>query len=210
MRFSHRSRHEVTRRLGSRARSPTRRIILHVLRHEATATVLRARDGSVSIETALTLLPKPFNDFARLLDVMLPETAHDNPMFITFVDRFVDYSSVRITVIQGHNIPFDHPEGWEVDSSSCPKSLIHGTKECSVVGVTADGLILGGLNPGSRGGNYFSAYGPRRHSHDRPEEGPLSIEEWGVRHDSDIIIVYDGRHLAQFSRMCVRRSLPTS
>lgn len=47
-------------------KSPMRRLILCVLRHKATS-VPRVRDGSVPIESALSLMPKPFNDFQGLL-----------------------------------------------------------------------------------------------------------------------------------------------
>lgn len=68
---------------------PTRRLVLHVLIREATS-VPRARDGSASIETASSLMPKPFNDFQGLLGVMRPEAEQDSPMFIVLRDRTPD------------------------------------------------------------------------------------------------------------------------
>lgn len=147
-------------------------------------------------------MPKPYNDFPRLLGVVRPETEHDKPMPIVLVDKTVDYNVFQVAVIQGHNIPFYHPERWEVDSSSCPKSLVHFTKECNLVGTIAGGLIPGGPTPASREDGYFSAYRPRRESDGRPDEGPPSIRELGVRDDAEIIIVYDGRCLVQFSHVC--------
>lgn len=93
-----------------RPRNPTHCLILHLLRHKATP-VPRAHDGSVSIGIALMLMPKPFNDFQRLLGVMRPGTEHDQPtMFIALRDRAVGYNTFRIADIQGHSVPFAHPE----------------------------------------------------------------------------------------------------
>lgn len=71
------------------------------------------------------------NDFTRLLGGMRPKTEHDKPMFISLVDRTVGFNIHRIAVNHGHSIPFDHFERSNADSSSCPKSLVHGAKECN-------------------------------------------------------------------------------
>lgn len=177
-------------------RCPARRLILHVLRHEAP-TVPRAREGSASIETAFKLIPNPFNDFPRLLDVMRPATEHDKPLFTVLVDRTVDYNIYRLAVIQGHSIPVVHP-----------------------------GALGGRLHLLSEEiGSWCEGVQPRRRHSGRsvsrraqsPGRGKMPASRHTVRiakamagqtrarsapQDSERIIVYDGRHLVHFSREC--------
>lgn len=64
---------------------PTRRLLLHVLRHEAT-TLPRARDGSVSVEAVLTLLPYPFKESPMLVETLRPEFETEKPTFLMLCD----------------------------------------------------------------------------------------------------------------------------
>lgn len=76
-------------------------------RHEA-ATLPRARDGSISVESALSLTPQPYKGKGQpLLDAMHPETEFGRAMFLVL--RVVYPNLIRVAAVQGHRIPLVQP-----------------------------------------------------------------------------------------------------
>lgn len=106
-------------------------------------------------------MPPLFNDFQSLLGVMMLERARQADVHLPSGPNIF-----RIAVIQVHSVPFAHPERRDVCERSCPKSLIHETRECNLVSIIADGSKPGWLAPGSREENYLSGYRPRCESDD--------------------------------------------
>lgn len=99
-----------------------------MLRHEATK-LPGARDGSVAIRAALTLLPKQFQEFPMLVGAMRPEGENENPSLLMLRDWHQE-DIFRIVEFQGHNLSFQHPRRLELDAcpTSCctpPATLLH-------------------------------------------------------------------------------------
>lgn len=132
---------------------PKRRVLLRVLRHEA-GTLPSARDGPVSIMSALSLMSKPCGDIRMLLGAMRPEDENGRPMLLALASGRADV--FRVSVIHGDSIPFSHTERWLHIGACATLSLARGTRECNLLSTIADRLKPQGLGAGSMTENYFS------------------------------------------------------
>lgn len=94
-------------------------------------------DGSVSVASALSLMPKPYNDLRMFLGAMRLEDENVRPMFMVLVNEHADVFSV--VVVQGRNITCSQAERWLHSDAPALKSLVRVTCECNLVRRMADG-----------------------------------------------------------------------
>lgn len=154
-------------------RVPSRCMLLYVLRHEL-GTVPRANDGSISMDTAMKLMPGPDRAPAAVIDALRPEQLERRAQFMALCD--VDHKVHRVNTIEGHSAPFTPSSRWHHNSDRIPLSLVHGTREEHMVSIMASGLKPGGNNPGSRIDYYFAGFYPHCESDGR--SGDTSSQEY--------------------------------